>query len=231
MYFMKGDHWAVRLGRKEEALRSAARSAADGDAQRLTALADLVHARKRDAETPCDGSPLWQGEPPNCAWLGDGFYSTGLLRSADPSELREKTWGTLVFTPMQYPYEEGLWRGPLVVLVDGGTGSAAEQFAAELQDNRAAVIMGAHTVGAGCGYTDGGTPTTLANSRAILKLPDCVRLRADGTNAAGGMQPDVPVALRLDARGSVNAQRVREHLAEAVRRAQRQHAALSSAAR
>jgi C-terminal processing protease CtpA/Prc len=39
---------------------------------------------------------------------------------------------------MQFPYEAGVWRGPLVVLIDGGTGSAAEEFAAALQDNHAA---------------------------------------------------------------------------------------------
>lgn len=54
------------------------------------------------------------------------------------------------------------------------TWSAAE-FAAVLQDNKAAVIFGARTGGTGCGHTDGGTPTTLKNSGAVPKLPDCVR--------------------------------------------------------
>jgi len=56
--------------------------------------------------------------------------------------------------------------------------SAAEEFAAVLQDKGAAVIMGTCTGGAGCGHTNGGTPTTLTNSRAVLQLPDCVRFRA-----------------------------------------------------
>jgi len=54
-----------------------------------------------------------------------------------------------------------------------------------------------------------------------------VRTRADGTNVALGVQPDVLVALRTDATPEVNARRVAADLEEAVRRAQRLHAALS----
>jgi hypothetical protein len=62
-----------------------------------------------------------------------------------------------------------------------------------LQDNRAAIVMG-EPAGAGCGHTNGGTPTTLANSKATLEVPDCARLRADGSNEVMGIQPDVAVA-------------------------------------
>jgi hypothetical protein len=65
----------------------------------------------------------------------------------------------------------GVWRGPLIVLVNGGTGSAAEQFAAVLQDNHAVIVMGAPTVGAGCGHTNGGTSTTLKNSHGRTASP------------------------------------------------------------
>jgi len=198
MYFMKGAHWARRLASKENELRMAARSANGKDAELLTQLADLVAARRKDAETPCDGEPLWHGKHPSCVWLGNGFYSTGLLRSGDAATLRSKSWGKLVFTPLQYPYKDGIWHGPLIIVVDGGTGSAAEQFAAELQDNHAAIIVGAPTVGAGCGHTDGGTPTTLKNSGAILEIPDCMRIRPNGLNLASGVQPDVLVGLRTD---------------------------------
>jgi hypothetical protein len=198
MSFMRGEHWAKRLARKEDELRAAAKDANDEDRLFLTHLADLVQQRERDAQQPCDGEPLWSRKQPDCTWLGDGFYSTGLLQSASADALRHKSWASLVFTPAQYPYNEGVWRGPLFVLVDSGTGSAAEQFAAELQDNRAAVVLGSPTVGAGCGHTDGGTPTTLRNSGAVLSLPDCVRTRPDGSNLASGIQPDALVGLRQD---------------------------------
>ena len=75
--------------------------------------------------------------------------------------------------------------------MDGDTWSAAEYFAAILQDNGAATILGNVTGGAGCGYTNGGIPSTLKNSRAVVKMPDCVRLRKDGSNENVGVVPDV----------------------------------------
>jgi len=83
-----------------------------------------------------------------------------------------------------------------MVLVDSETWSAAEEFAAVLQDNHAATIIGEPTGGAGCGHTDGGTPTTLRNSYAVLEVPDCARFRADGTNEVRGIRPDVLIGWR-----------------------------------
>jgi C-terminal processing protease CtpA/Prc len=123
----------------------------------------------------------------------------------------------LVFTPAKYPYKDGVWRGPLIVVVDGDTWSAAEQFAAVLQDSHAAVIVGAPTGGAGCGHTDGGTPTTLAHSRGVLKLPDCARLRGDGDNEAAGVQPDLLVGHRRNDGVDRQARFLVEKLPEAVR--------------
>jgi C-terminal processing protease CtpA/Prc len=82
---------------------------------------------------------------------------------------------------------------PLYVLVDKDTWSAAEYFAALLQDNHAATIVGELTGGAGCGYTNGGIPTQLKNSKAEVQMPDCVRLRADGSDEVSGITPDVLV--------------------------------------
>ncbi|MEI9931316.1 MAG: hypothetical protein WDM89_12435 [Rhizomicrobium sp.] len=58
------------------------------------------------------------------------------------------------------------------------------------------MIVGEPTVGAGCGHTDGGTPTTLKNSRAVLSVPDCARFRADGSNEVRGIRPDVLIGWR-----------------------------------
>lgn len=103
------------------------------------------------------------------------------------------------------------------MVVDGDTWSAAEQFAAVLQDSHAAVIGGAPTGGAGCGHTDGGTPTTLAHSRGVLKLPDCARLRGDGDNEAAGVQPDLLVGHRRNDGVDRQARFLVEKLPEAVR--------------
>jgi C-terminal processing protease CtpA/Prc len=138
-------------------------------------------------------------------------------------ELRSKSWGPLVFTPLHYPYREGIWSGPLLVVVNGGTGSAAEQFAAELQDNHAAIVMGSPTVGAGCGQTDGGTPTTLKNSRGVLRMPDCVRMRNGNLNLASGVQPDVLVGFRADDSKRRQAALLETKLQDGVDRATREH--------
>jgi C-terminal processing protease CtpA/Prc len=128
---------------------------------------------------------------------------------------------------MEYPYREGIWAGPLIVLMDSGTGSASEEFAAELQDNRAALIVGEPTAGAGCGHTDGGTPTRLKNSKAVLEVPDCARMRADGTNEVRGILPDVLVGWRKSDGQNLRAAALLPKLSEAI--AQAQHLSKSRA--
>ena len=195
-YFMRGALWTRHWSGLEGELRDAERKARGKDKELLGHFVELVEERKTEAETPCDASPLWEGKHPACAFLGDAFFTTGFLSSADPETLRAKPWASLIFSPMQYPYHEGVWRGPLVVVVDGGTGSAAENFAAELQDNHAAVIIGSPTVGGGGGHTDERAPTKLTHTGGILDLPDCLRVRRNGMNLSFGVQPDILVGWR-----------------------------------
>jgi C-terminal processing protease CtpA/Prc len=96
---------------------------------------------------------------------------------------------------VEYDFEERVWRGPLLVLMDEGTGSAAAQFAAVLQDNKAAVLLGTPGRG-GCGHTDGGTPTPLTHTGGSLDVPDCARFRLDGSNEMMGIDPDVLIGFR-----------------------------------
>jgi len=219
MGFVRGPHWAKHFADTVSDLRAAAKGASKKDGEMLNGLAEQVQEYQREAETPCDSQPLWERKRPSCHWLGQGFYASGIVDSADAKAIKSKPWAKDIFTPIQYPYEEGVWRGPLIVLVNGGTGSAAEQFAAVLQDNHAAVVMGAPTAGAGCGHTNGGTPTTLKNSAGILELPDCARLRADGSNEVMGIQPDVLVGLRTTDGPHRQGIRVSKKLPEAVARA------------
>jgi len=191
-YFARGEHWAARFAHWESELRRSAASAQGTDRALLTQLAEQVAQRRAQALTPCPTDALWEGEHPPCKLMGDGFFSTGLLQAARRADLVGKPWGELVFSPLQYPYREGIWRGPLIVAIDGGTGSAASQFAAELQDNRAAILIGAMAP-AGCGHTEGGTPTLLPHSRGVLELPDCERIRVGGQNLADGVRPDIQV--------------------------------------
>jgi Peptidase family S41 len=215
--FVRGEHWVKKWSELAEELRTMAKTANVADQGELLAFAKTAEANAGVAATPCSSEPYWKGQRPECSWLGDG--STGLINVATAAEVGSKPWAALLFSPAKFPYKEGVWRGPLIVVVDGETWSAAEEFAALLQDNHAAVIMGAPTGGAGCGHTDGGTPTTLTHSLAVLELPDCARIRANGDNEIAGIQPDVLVGLRRYDGVVRQAKLLQEKLPEAVRSA------------
>ena len=116
-----------------------------------------------------------------------------------------------------------MWDGPVIVLVDEQTASAAEEFAALRQDNRAAFVLGSRTAGLGCGHTWGGTPTRLANSGAILNLPDCARFRADGTNEVRGVFPDLLLPWRAIDGAAFRARMLEAVLPQAAARARALH--------
>lgn len=133
---------------------------------------------------PCDLAAAWSdremalgGRPLPCSTLIHGHLHT--LGTTEP-------WGPQV--------PPGVNRLPLVLLVNEETHSAAEQFAALLQDNRKARVIGSVTAGAACGtFTARGTSFVLPRSGARVHVPDCVRLRADGSDERRGIVPDVLV--------------------------------------
>lgn len=213
----RGEHWA-KIYDSADLRKDAA--AAPADRAYLLSLAHAVDARRRDVLTPCDATPLWRGEHPACPLLAEGFYESGLIASADPERLRGKPWAADVFSPMQYPYAEGVWRGPLIVLIDRDSASSTSRFVALLQDAHAAIIMGEPATSGG-GHTDGGTPTVLANSKGVLQVPDFAGFRADGSNEADGLEPDVLVGFEPAEGAHSRARRVLASLPEAVMRADR----------
>jgi hypothetical protein len=215
--FVRGAHWVKKWSDLTAELTQAAPAAPDVDRVQIMELAREAEAKARIADTRCSSEPFWKKEQPACQWLGDGAYATGLIGSAKADGIERKPWTSLVFSPAKYPYKDGVWRGPLIVVVDSDTWSAAEEFAAVLQDNHAAIIIGAPTGGAGCGHTDGGTPTTLVHSRGVLKLPDCARLRANGDNEVAGIQPDVLIGFRRYDGVDRQAKFLKDKLPEAVR--------------
>ncbi len=186
--FMRGPHWVRHWQALAAMLREQAVAASPADRALLLRWAAEADAARRQAE-PCATAAA-------CPRLGQAGYATGLVGASPAGALSGRDWSPYIFSPAQYPYHDHVWTGPLIVLVDQETWSAAEEFAALLQDNRAAIVLGARSGGAGCGHTDGGTPTILSHSGAVLQLPDCVRLRADGSNEVRGIVPDVPVGLR-----------------------------------
>lgn len=219
MAFVRGKQWSTNLLTLEATLRNDAVIATGADKAMLQDYADQAHEKAMTAATSCDSRALLLGLKPNCAWLGRGFFVTGPLASADPEKLKGRPWAQDIFTPMMFPYEEGVWRGPLMVLIDGDTASSAEAFAAVLQDNHAALIIGTASQGAGCGHTDGSEPVTLKYSGAMLALPDCVYLRADGTNEVRGVVPDLLIGFRRFDSANHRSDDVISSLPEAMQRA------------
>ncbi|HEX8194273.1 MAG TPA: S41 family peptidase [Allosphingosinicella sp.] len=219
MAFVRGDHWTGIWGRLEERLRGFAASASGAERARLLAWAGEAAAAKAQAQRRCPPA----GDPA-CPWLGRAGFATGLVGRVREGEFAEEDWGVWIFNPGQHPYREGAWRGPVAVLTDNETWSAAEQFAALLQDNRAALIVGARTGGSGCGHTWGGTPTRLPRSGATLTLPDCVRLRADGSNEVRGVIPDLLLGWRANDGRTFRARMLEAALPEAAARARALHA-------
>jgi hypothetical protein len=200
MSFIKHPHWAKEMGYrladvetdlKRPDLPAGLRSQLEAA---RTALAGAI----RVAGETCDRNAVWDGAVACPLVAPPVFWSTGTLPARPPFDLRalELESDHVLYKVSRYEFTEGAYRGPLAVLVDGNTASAAELFAATLQDNRRATIIGSATFGSGCGYSSGGIAIRLANSGATLRVPDCVRYRADGSNEVEGVEPDVLVAWR-----------------------------------
>ena len=125
-------------------------------------------------DAACDRSAVWRGEPAPCP-----------VFAGNPGE-RATLQGN------------GAWNGPLLILADRGTGSAAEDFVAWLQQNRVATVIGDRTAGAGCGYVDGGNPTRLSVVPVDVWMPNCARFLDDGSNEIEGIAPDIRIPMGDD---------------------------------
>ena len=192
---VRAEELAARLVRLELLMRRAPRTERDFVAPLLAPLA----AASRAAREPCDVSPLWRGTAAPCSNQVTGpFYAGGLVDRELPDRWLDKAWARELSSTAEYGPHPRAWSGPVIVLVDEGSASATELFAAMLQDARRALVVGAPTLGAGCGWTMGQYESSriLEHSRARVMIPDCARLRADGRNELDGVQPDVLVGLR-----------------------------------
>jgi hypothetical protein len=218
--FVRGSGWADAFANDETTLRRFAKAAKPNDRAFLLHLAGEIEAKRQVALTPCSSEPLWRGIHPTCSWLGKGFYGSGYLAEADPAALSGKPWAPLVFTPMEVSYQEGIWRGPLIVLINRNTGSAASEFAAVLKDNHAALLLGEPADG-GCGHALNGEPVTLKHSRAVLEMPDCARFRSDGSNEITGVEPDILVGFTATDGPHAQARRFMAKLPDAIAAARR----------
>jgi hypothetical protein len=132
----------------------------------------MSRAEVRVVGPACDRRGVWQGKPA-CSVFA-------------PAQARATLDGT------------GEWSGPVLVLADRNTASAAEDLVAWLQQNKVARVVGERTMGAGCGYVDGGTRTQLRASHFDVMMPNCARYLDDGTNEIEGIAPDIAIDMHLD---------------------------------
>ncbi len=169
------------------------------DRATLEAARAATQTAMDEAAKGCDRSGLWVGQATHCSLLGPAmFYATGTLDYAPPGAFASLAAAPALFFSALYLYQEGLWQGPLYVLMDEGSASAAEHFASILKDNGAATLIGEPTFGAGCGWMSSGEQTvTLSGTGAELYMPDCVWVRADGENEVAGVEPDILVPWRF----------------------------------
>ncbi|MDE2091931.1 MAG: hypothetical protein KGJ08_08535 [Gammaproteobacteria bacterium] len=191
--FVKSGHWTKDL---ESRLKDVDTDLAHHRSPRQVLTLARRHLLQAIDESrhPCDRSSVWQDRTLQCSQLVKGIlYTAAMVPYAKPGSYAGLASRDVLYDPLRYDYTESPDRLPLYVAVDENTWSAAEYFAAILQDNHAAAIIGVPTGGAGCGYTNGGIPTILTHSRAVVKMPDCVRIRADGTDAVDGVTPDILV--------------------------------------
>jgi len=133
----------------------------------------------------------WTSQP--CRRLTPAGSAGGPLADLNPHAVADARVARVLHWPMLVAPLWGSWTGPVYVLTNDKTYSAAEMFAAVLQNNRAAKIIGTRTGGDGCGFMNTPQPLVLPNSRLRFRIPNCVRIKADGTDEVAGVIPDIPI--------------------------------------
>jgi len=183
-------------------LGAAVRRTSDG-ASRAAGEAALavMRARRAAAAAPgCDLAWAWTErrpwQPLGCARLADVGFASGVVAAEAEAPIRDPAIARHVYWPSIVGRLRGRWGGPLYVLTNSATYSSAEMFAAVLQNNRAARIVGTTSGGDGCGFMVESDPLTLPVTGLQIRMANCVRLRADGSDEVAGITPDLPVPPR-----------------------------------
>jgi len=187
-----------------EALDAALREATDPASRQAGEQAMVILRARRQAAsgTTCALDWAWREQrawaPFGCSGLIDAGFASGVVDYLAPAALSDGAVARRIYWPAAADAQIGKWSGALYVLTNSATYSAAEMFAAVLHNNRAARIVGTPSGGDGCGFMAESEPLVLANTQLRIRLPDCVRLLADGSNEVAGIQPDIAVQPRVD---------------------------------
>ncbi|HMI93512.1 MAG TPA: S41 family peptidase, partial [Polyangiales bacterium] len=93
------------------------------------------------------------------------------------------------------PIRERAWHGPLVLIIDRGTASMAELFAAALQDRARALLVGERSYGKGLAQTLVLLGSPLGTSQGAVEVSERAFYRLDGSVLQGrGVVPDVALS-------------------------------------
>ena len=185
-------------------------------------IARFQDMKSDSARTHCDLSWVWSERRDwngsGCHRLVDAGSAGGPLDYLSAAGRSDIAAAAKLHWPIQARRVEGSWTGPVYVLTDGGTYSSAEMFAAALQNNRLARVVGSRTGGDGCGFMIDSDPVVLPNSKLRFRVPNCVRLRANGGNEVAGVVPDLPVLTTGGESRRARAARVLNTIADASER-------------
>jgi hypothetical protein len=177
----------------------------ESSAKAIAALREARHQfeelkRKSLKANQCDMSWVWKEQrawkplEAKCTNVTFGkSYSSGAFDFLPIDALASRAAEKVLYWPAVASDDIGSWKGPVYVAVDERTGSAAEAAAAIIQDSHIGKIIGTKTLGCGCGFMGGDSSTTLPKSKLKIRVPNCMRLRADGTDEVDGLHPDITV--------------------------------------
>ncbi len=198
-FFIKHDHWKKQL---EGDLKKIGTDLANNELSeslklKLLKFKELVQSLIAKCKSNCSSLDVWDNNEIDCLELINHPYGSKLpFDIMNDSQFMLLQSKRLLTASRFRPFKRGVYSGPLYIVQDERSASATEGFTSLLQFNNAATIVGRNSLGAGCGYTNGGVKTTLKHIGLSIKMPDCARLRADGKNEVYGIKPDIIISSR-----------------------------------
>lgn len=205
-------------------LPASADPAARAALERATAAFEANKAALATAD--CDMSWVWREQRPwqpgtACSHLLDVGSAAGALDYLEPHAFGDPGIARRLYWAAVADDYRGAWTGPVYVVTDARSYSAAELFASSMQLNHIAKTVGQRTGGDGCGFVTEIPPLVLPHSRLSFRLPNCVRLRADGGDEVAGVTPDLPVLPLKAESPRARAARAADLIADDVQKASR----------
>jgi hypothetical protein len=187
-----------QLGSLRRAQRMPAEASADLRAGVERAIAALEKTKAAGAARGCAMAWVWRERRPwnvgACSNLVDVGFASGATDYLAPQATPQLAdFASYYYWPAVTDAYRGAWTGPVYVLTDAKVFSSAELFTATMRDNGVARTIGAATGGAGCGNMQKQKLVVLPHSGMRFQAPDCVRLRADGSDEVAGIAPDLPI--------------------------------------